>query len=158
MWSAWSDSDIHNWLIEHGYLRSDAQIKRDELTWPDARLRAYLRQRGVSERALPTSRPGLLQETRIRWVQATTRAEQLYAKICDQINSSISSAEDALRQILEMLTGHIDYSQDYANEKYGQGKAAAGQWKEYGNEKVAGARVATGDKIKKGGEKVKGEF
>jgi Putative nuclear envelope organisation protein len=79
IWGAWSDSDIRNWLVENGYLRSGAQVKRDELvkaindkykdastrtaaylTWPDARLRAYLRERGVSERALPTSRPGLL--------------------------------------------------------------------------------------------------
>jgi Putative nuclear envelope organisation protein len=79
IWGAWSESDMRNWLIENGYLRSGAQVKRDELvkaindkykdastktaaylTWPDARLRAYLRERGVSERALPTSRPGLL--------------------------------------------------------------------------------------------------
>jgi hypothetical protein len=79
IWGSWSESDMRNWLIENGYLRSGAQVKRDELvkaindkykdastktaaylTWPDARLRAYLRERGVSERALPTSRPGLL--------------------------------------------------------------------------------------------------
>jgi len=30
------------------------------LTWPDARLRAYLRERGMSENNLPTTRPGLL--------------------------------------------------------------------------------------------------
>jgi hypothetical protein len=30
------------------------------VVWPDARLRAYLRERGVSEAALPTNRPGLL--------------------------------------------------------------------------------------------------
>jgi hypothetical protein len=30
-WSSWSDSQIRNWLIDHGYLRSDAQVKRDEL-------------------------------------------------------------------------------------------------------------------------------
>jgi len=177
IWSAWSDSDMHNWLIENGYLRSDAQVKRDELVktindkytdmstraaayliWPDARLRAYLRERGISERALPTSRPGLLQETRIRWVQSTTRSEQLFAKIRDLINSSVSSAEDTLRQILELLTGQIDYSREYANEKYGQGKASAGEWKEYGNEKVAGARGGAGEKLKKGGEKLKGEL
>jgi hypothetical protein len=83
VWGAWSDSEIRNWLIENGYLRSEAQVKRDELvkaindkytdmstrtaaylTWPDARLRAYLRERGVSERALPTSRPGLLRAYR----------------------------------------------------------------------------------------------
>jgi hypothetical protein len=30
-WSAWSDNQIRDWLIEHGYMRSDAQVKRDEL-------------------------------------------------------------------------------------------------------------------------------
>jgi len=80
-WGAWSDSQMREWLIEHGYLRSDAQVKRDQLvnlmsekyhtvsdktaaylTWPDARLRAYLRERGVSENLVPTTRPGLLRE------------------------------------------------------------------------------------------------
>ena len=32
------------------------------LTWPDARLRAYLREHGVSEEYLPGDRPGLLRE------------------------------------------------------------------------------------------------
>jgi hypothetical protein len=72
------------WLIERGYLKSDAQAKRDELiklmnskyndasarmasylVWPDARLRAYLRERGLSEDALPTGRPNLLRERSI---------------------------------------------------------------------------------------------
>lgn len=96
IWSSWTDSQLRDWLIEHGYLRTDAQKSRDELiklmnekvntlipnaclhtdsffqyddasaksasylVWPDARLRAYLRNRGVSEDAIPTSRPGLL--------------------------------------------------------------------------------------------------
>jgi len=30
-WQAWSDSQIRDWLINNGYLRSDAQLKRDEL-------------------------------------------------------------------------------------------------------------------------------
>jgi hypothetical protein len=50
-----------------------------------------------------------------------------------------------------MLTGHVDYTRDYASEKYGQGKASAGEWTRYGGEKVVG----TGDKMKKGGEKMK---
>lgn len=33
------------------------------IVWPDARLRAYLRERGISEDALPTTRPGLLRES-----------------------------------------------------------------------------------------------
>ena len=30
-WSAWSDNSIRQWLVDHGYIRSDAQVKRDEL-------------------------------------------------------------------------------------------------------------------------------
>lgn len=74
------------------------------------------------------------------------------------INNSVTSAEDTLRQILELLTGSADYSREYANEKYGQAKATAGGWKGYGDEKVAGARAEAGDKMKKGGEKLKGEL
>ena len=94
-WSAWSDNSLRQWLVDHGYIRSDAQVKRDELiklanekyaccfkslnqdsffsryndqnvrlatylTWPDARLRAYLREQGVSEDYIPGDRPSLL--------------------------------------------------------------------------------------------------
>jgi len=31
VWDAWTESEIRAWLIEHGYMRSDAQVKRDEL-------------------------------------------------------------------------------------------------------------------------------
>jgi len=199
VWGAWSDSDMRNWLIEHGYLRSDAQVRRDELiksmndkytdvsartaaylTWPDARLRAYLRERGVSEKALPTGRPGLLQETRIRWVQTHNRAEALYAKVRDLINSSVNSAEETLSHVLELLSGTADQSKDYANEKYAEGKGYANektaqgkgyanekyeqgheyasQAKGYGDEKVGGAREKVGEKVKQGGAKIKGEL
>ncbi|KAF9234015.1 hypothetical protein BU15DRAFT_66091 [Melanogaster broomeanus] len=76
------------------------------LVWPDARLRAYLRERGVSESALPTSRPGLLQETRIRWVQAHTRAETIFAKLKEIVNSSVEVVEEKLSQVLKVLSGH----------------------------------------------------
>jgi Putative nuclear envelope organisation protein len=31
VWDAWTESEMRAWLIEHGYMRSDAQVKRDEL-------------------------------------------------------------------------------------------------------------------------------
>lgn len=81
VWGSWGDSDMRQWLIERGYLKSDAKKTRDDLValmndkyndyssrtapyviWPDARLRAYLREHGISEDALPTSRPTLLRE------------------------------------------------------------------------------------------------
>lgn len=87
------------------------------LVWPDARLRAYLREHGLSEDALPTSRPSLLrtlgldvgddgevadssaEEVRIRWVQTQHRAESLYGKIKSIIFSSVESAEVKLGMV-----------------------------------------------------------
>jgi len=124
IWGSWSDSEIRTWLIDNGYLKSDAQAKRDELvklindkykdyngrsaaylTWPDARLRAYLRTHGISEDGLPTTRPGLLQETRIRYVQTTNSAQAFLNRIRDVINSGVELTEDKIHQVLGLLTG-----------------------------------------------------
>lgn len=51
-------------LINQKYNEANARSSA-YLTWPDARLRAFLRNHGLSENALPTSRPGLLREYRI---------------------------------------------------------------------------------------------
>ncbi|KAL6302616.1 hypothetical protein BKA93DRAFT_391671 [Sparassis latifolia] len=136
VWSAWSDSQMKEWLVEHGYIKSDAQKARDELVdlmntkyrevsarmapylvWPDARLRAFLRERGVSEEALPTSRPGLLQETRIRYVQASTGAEALFARVREVINGGVEVAEEQLGKVLEILTGGVERAGEKAKEE-----------------------------------------
>lgn len=49
-------------LINAKYNEANAKTAA-YLTWPDARLRAYLRNQGISEDALPTSRPGLLRKS-----------------------------------------------------------------------------------------------
>ncbi|KAI0659570.1 hypothetical protein C8Q70DRAFT_1053922 [Cubamyces menziesii] len=143
-WAAWKDSDMHQWLINHGYLRSDAQKTRDDLvklmnekytdvsartaaylTWPDARLRAYLREHGYSDEHLPTTRPGLLQEVRIHWVQTGNRASTLWRHIRDVFDSGVEVAEDKLGQILDILTGGAEGAKEgakhgarEANEKH----------------------------------------
>ncbi|KAF7373563.1 hypothetical protein MSAN_00566700 [Mycena sanguinolenta] len=119
LWEAWSDSQMREWLVKHG--ETTVPAKRDELvkmmqkkyheaegavgasylTWPDARLRAYLRNRGIDEKVLPTSRPGLLQETRIRWVQTQTRWQQ----IRDYVNSGVEATEETFSRLVEMITG-----------------------------------------------------
>ncbi|KAI0078390.1 hypothetical protein K474DRAFT_1660392 [Panus rudis PR-1116 ss-1] len=180
VWSGWKDSDMRDWLIRHGYLKSDAQKTRDELVdlmhskyndysartapylvWPDARLRAYLRENGLSEDALPTSRPGLIQEVRIRWVQTQHVADDLFHKILNTINSGVETAEDKLgqiyRQILEMITGYsesaktrsyetYDASKDYANEKVAQGR-------DYANQKYEDAKATAATGTAKAGQK-----
>ncbi|KAF4611540.1 hypothetical protein D9613_003832 [Agrocybe pediades] len=132
-WHAWSDNHLREWLVSNGYLRSDAQVKRDELVrlanekyhdqtaktaaylaWPDARLRAYLREHGVDDHKIPTTRPGLLQETRIRWVQTHTRAENLFAKIKEIVNSGIYKAEDALLHLVSLLGGGWEETKEKA--------------------------------------------
>lgn len=124
---------MRSWLIEHGYLRSDAQKSRDELiklmqdkyndsyartaeylTWPDARLRAYLREHGVSDEHLPTSRPGLLQETRIRWTQGNWRAGSLWRHVKDYFDSGVEVTENKLGMILDILTGGAEGAKEGA--------------------------------------------
>ncbi|KAG9044076.1 hypothetical protein FS837_008826 [Tulasnella sp. UAMH 9824] len=145
VWSAWSDNSMKQWLIDHGYMRSDAQVKRDELiklmnekytdtyhksaeylTWPDARLRAYLRNWGVDDTQI-IGRPSLLQEVRIRYYQANNKVEQMLAAIRASVYSSMENAEATLSQILETLTGKSHEAKDYANDKYGDAKAYADQ-------------------------------
>ena len=75
------------------------------LTWPDARLRAHLRTHGISEDGLPTTRPSLLQETRIRYVQTTNSAQAFLNKIRDSINSGVELTEEKIHQVLSLLTG-----------------------------------------------------
>ncbi|KAG8691720.1 hypothetical protein FRC11_012004 [Ceratobasidium sp. 423] len=124
-WQGWNDSEMRQWLVDNGYLRSDAQVKRDELvdlmnrkydnvhgktadylTWPDARLRAYLRAHGVDDTQVPATRPGLLHETRIRWVQTTNAVENFLLGIKSTVSGGVSWTEEKLNAILNVLGGH----------------------------------------------------
>jgi hypothetical protein len=121
------------------------------LTWPDARLRAYLRDHGVSEDKVPGSRPGLLQETRIRWVQTETRAHNIVAKIKELINDSTHKVEDVLMNVYNLVsTGAIDTKRaahedyDAAKEGYADMKRRTSQEyedaKEYSEKKYYDAK------------------
>ncbi|KAK7688573.1 hypothetical protein QCA50_008111 [Cerrena zonata] len=163
VWSSWKDSDMRDWLIANGYLKSDAKKTREELvdlmhskyndystrtaaylTWPDARLRAYLRENNLSEESLPTSRPGLLQEARIRWVQTTDHTESLFNKLKDIIMNGVGAAEEKLGLIIELITGHAETAKErskaYVGEKAHQAKEKGAEFEKAGkkswNEKV----------------------
>ncbi|TFY74547.1 hypothetical protein EWM64_g9465 [Hericium alpestre] len=136
VWSAWRDSDIRDWLVEHGYV-DDAKARAMSrpqlvktinakytdvsartapyLVWPDARLRAFLREHGIAEDALPTSRPGLLQEARIRYTLTTTRAEALLQKLVHLLNSGIEIAEEKFVQAFEILSGTSEKTKEKAD-------------------------------------------
>lgn len=81
----------------------------------------------MSEEALPTSRPTLLQEVRIRWVQTQTKAEGLYAHVKELVMSGVETTEEKLGMILDMLTGYTEHTTQRTAAKYGRAKAKAGE-------------------------------
>ncbi|KAI6126280.1 hypothetical protein EDD16DRAFT_1553426 [Pisolithus croceorrhizus] len=159
IWGAWRDADIREWLTEHGY--ADASAKSASyLVWPDARLRAYLRERGVSEDALPRTGLGYFvsKETRIRWVQATTRAENIFTRLRDAVNGGVVVIEDALSWICDAVADRVHQSRlkaeqakDFAWEKgYKQPRDSASEGLKRGTEGVrqAGEKVwGKGDEL-----------
>ncbi|KAJ3847848.1 hypothetical protein EV368DRAFT_76511 [Lentinula lateritia] len=185
--SSWSESQMRAWLIEKGYMRSDAQVKRDELVsmfynkyyaasaaiapyfvWPDARLRAYLREHSLIPSAsspfsssssssqqtfsLPKSRSELLQETRIKWVQTTSAAEGIVNRLKEILDDNvIGPVEVQLARVWEVLVGSKKDTERYVNEKYVQGNNYAG-------EKVNDASNVYEDKKAKAYAKVNGEM
>jgi hypothetical protein len=76
----------------------------------------------------------LLQEVRIRWIQTTTRAESVIARISDIINSNLHLAEHKIGDILALLTGQARSAEDtarasyYDAKGYAQEKAHDAQW------------------------------
>ncbi|KAG6377680.1 lactate/malate dehydrogenase [Boletus reticuloceps] len=162
IWAAWTDSDIREWLSEHGYLENGNSVKSREdlvnlinskysdasakalayLVWPDARLRVYLRERGIGEDALPTTRPGLLQEARIRWVQTSTWTDNMYTRLKDIVNSSVEAAEEKIARILEVLSGRSRYASDEVDDarEWGWGSHKADHAREKAQE--AGQRAS----------------
>ncbi|KAJ6463461.1 hypothetical protein C8R45DRAFT_1025853 [Mycena sanguinolenta] len=161
LWEAWSDAQMREWLVKHGettvpakrdqlvammqkkYHEAEGAVGASYLTWPDARLRAYLRNRGIDESALPTSRPGLLQETRIRWVQTQTRWQQ----IRDYVNSGVEATEETLSRLVEMVMGTTESAKHEAKADAEKVKA-----------NVEKAKVKAEKDAKTTKEKVKGEL
>ncbi|CAE6524875.1 unnamed protein product [Rhizoctonia solani] len=166
-WNGWSDSDMRQWLIDNGYMRSDAQAKRDEmvdlmnrkynvasdktadyLTWPDARLRAYLRAQGVDDSQIPATRPGLLHETRIRWVQTTNAVENFVKGIKSSVDSGVVWTESKVNAILNILGGQKQAAErkaseagHYANQKADQAAFAAQSLTAEAGKKTASAKA-----------------
>lgn len=122
----------------------------------------------------------LAEETRIRWVQTQTRADALYGKIKEVVNSGIFKAEDALTHLLSLLSGGWEDAKDKSADAYEKTKSKVGEGRAYvdekareasswaeeniddvkksAGEKVHDAREATGEKVKVGGQKLKGEL
>ena len=101
---------------------------------------------GLPESQLPTSRPGLLHEVRIRYVIAQTRVEQLIQNIRDAVYGSIETAEEKLGSVLGMLGG----VKDEAEVKRRQAASSAS--------KAAAAAQTQAEKLKKEADRIKSEL
>ncbi|GAW09501.1 hypothetical protein LENED_011658 [Lentinula edodes] len=185
--SSWTESQMRAWLIEKGYMRSDAQVKRDELismfynkysaasaaiapyfVWPDARLRAYLREHSLFSSSsspfssspsssqqtfsLPKSRSELLKETRIKWVQTTSTAEGIVNCLKEILDDNvIGPVEVQLARVWEVLVGSKKDAEGYVHEKYVQRDG-------YARKKVDEASDVYEDKKAKAYAKANGEM
>ena len=169
------------------YSDQHAKLAAD-LTWPDARLRAYLREQGVSEKYIPGDRPSLLrtfvtlvsskklqftnklstEETRIRWIQTQNNAEALFGKIKEVVNSGVYKAEEALHRLMSLLLGGWENGKGkdaaYGDAKHEwketkkSGEDAFERSSEWADDVVDNAREKLDEKVKVGGEKMKGEL
>jgi hypothetical protein len=120
------------------------------------------------------------EETRIRWLQTRTRADALYGKIKEVVNSGIFKTEDVLTHLFALLSGGWEDTKDksadayektkskvgegraYADEKAGEASGWAGEKvddvKKSAGDKIHDAREAAGEKVKVSGQKLKGEL
>ncbi len=120
------------------------------------------------------------EETRIRWLQTRTRADALYGKIKDVVNSGIFKTEDTLSHLFALLSGGWEDTKDKSADGYEKTKSKVGEGRAYADEKageasswaeervddvkkstgekVHEAREAAGEKVKVGGQKLKGEL
>lgn len=73
----------------------------------------------------------IIEETRIRYIQASSRLEQIYAHLRELVSSGVSSAEETLGQVLDLLGGTEKKVQNTASEKYTDAEQYAEDAKEY---------------------------
>lgn len=80
-------------------------------------------------------------------MQSQTRAESLFAKIKELVNSGYFKAEDVLHNIMSLLVGGWEETK-HAGEKT----------QDWADEKANEARLKAGEKVKVTGQKMKGEL
>lgn len=75
------------------------------LSWPDARLRATLRSYGVDDKKL-VGRDSLLQEMRVRYVEADNTWNNLWNDASNYVHKGVSYANDAFQNVFGVSQPH----------------------------------------------------
>lgn len=138
--SSWRTSDLRDWAISHGLIKSDVQVKREELeklahakydkltstaapyvSWTDARLRGWLRAYEPEVAKAAKTRDELLSEVRKRYVDSIGYGEVVYGEIMGWVNYGRSS----IGCLYNYLTGSARSVAENAQEKADElGKSA----------------------------------
>lgn len=88
-----------------------------------------------------------IEEVRIRYVQSSSRLEQIYAHLRDLVSSGVSSAEETLGQVLEILSG-IEKKAEGKGKKVAADSEGLAKEKKYAAEKKTAAAKETIQKKK----------
>lgn len=129
VWSGWYDSEIRDYLVQHGYIKSDYEAKRDDLinlisnkyhgatsapylAWPDARLRAQLRSYGIDDTKF-SGRQSLLHEVRSKFLFESSLLCQ-YKLTCLPVHyvQSQNKVEHILAAIRETISHGVEFAED----------------------------------------------
>lgn len=103
------------------------------------------------------------EETRIRWVQAQTRAEALLGKIRELVNDSVYKTEDILSRVLSVLSGgwvevrdrvtsgyDVNQPVETAEKEFEEVRKSGGNYKEGVKGKAKEAKDTVDEKVKAG--------
>ena len=94
------------------------------------------------------------EEVRIRYVQTTSRAEQILAAIRESINNSVEAAEEKIGQILDILSG----AGHSASKQTKKSAAEASYEKDKAAIKASSAAKSASAKAAEASKKVKAEL
>lgn len=133
--SIYSDTDMRQWLIDHGYMKSDYQAKKDEiydgfkknyksgvktsndyLDWGDNRIRTWLRDHGVDV-PMKTQRQELIQLMKENYSSSKTGIQGLLSTLQDYISSGIDIAEDTVQHILDSLSSASESTRSSSSDR-----------------------------------------
>ncbi|KAF8713612.1 putative stress-responsive nuclear envelope protein, partial [Rhizoctonia solani] len=108
-----TDKDIFEVMMK--YFKKGSDATAEFMVWPDSRLRAFLRARGVKEPKVgKRQRPDLVHMVRVRSKQKPTTTEDLVKQLKNVLDSGADWSEEQLVSVLAILGG---------NKHRGPGKA-----------------------------------
>ena len=141
--ASWHTSDLRQWAIEHNLIKSDVEVKREQLeklahekydkltqaaspyvAWTDARLRRWLRAHSPDFDAVNKTRAELISEVRKRYSATQSYGESLKATIMSYVDLGLHSIDNLYGYFTGSAQSVAQNAQEKA-EKLGKSADAA---------------------------------